>query len=219
MDDGAMDAAGRMVSIATGAPAGRGGFNCSGFAKWVADGFFAPLAGHPMDLAPLKARDAGIEKTWSARYEELYDPWFGLDWSRGIAKSLALARDGRPAADGEVDVRDDAFVPWIADQGYPLSSLAAQLYLLARARPGAMYLGSVNAASALQAPEGIPTLRQHHHVVVLLPWFDAAGAFHVTVFERNVETGIPSLLRRFPGEYVALVRIPADGVFALPRIE
>ena len=40
MDDGAMDASGRLVAIATGLPAkaGRGGFNCSGFAKWVVDG-------------------------------------------------------------------------------------------------------------------------------------------------------------------------------------
>ena len=45
MDDGAMDGAGRMVYIATGVPAGRGGFNCSGFAKWVTDGLYAPLAG------------------------------------------------------------------------------------------------------------------------------------------------------------------------------
>src|SRR5271157_2842398 len=45
MDDGAMDGAGRMVYIASGTPAGRGGFNCSGFAKWVVDSLYAPLAG------------------------------------------------------------------------------------------------------------------------------------------------------------------------------
>jgi hypothetical protein len=218
LDDGAMDASGRMVLIATGDPARPGGFNCSGFAKWVADGFFAPLAGHAMEIAPLKARDAGIARTWSARFEEIYDPYFGLDWSRGLAKSLALARTGVMPTDAEVDVRDDQRVAYVPDVGYPVTSLQAVLYFLARAEPGVMYLGSVNAPSALAVPAGIPTLRQHHHVVVLLPWFDAQGTFTVTVMERNVETSLASLQRRYGTEYVHLVRIPTDGIFDPPPI-
>jgi hypothetical protein len=218
MDDGAMDAAGRMVYIATGVAAGKGGFNCSGFAKWVADGFFSPLAGHPMDIAPLKARDAGIAKTWSSRYEELYDPYFGLDWSRGLARSIGQARTGVTPSDEEVDVRDDSRVPYIRDVGYPMASLKAELYFLARREPGVMYIGSVNAPSALAVAAGMPTLRQHHHVVVLLPYFDDRGVFHVVVMERNLETGIPSLQRRFGTEYVNLVRITTDGGFQLPAL-
>ncbi len=218
MDDGAMDAAGKMVSIATGKAAGRGGFNCSGFAKWVVDGFFAPLAGHPMDIAPLKARDAGIARTWSARYEELYDPYFGLDWSRGLAKNIALQRTGTMPSDEDVDIRDDTRVPYVKDVGYPVTSLKAVLYFLAREAPGSLYIGSVNAASALAVPEGIPTLRQHHHVIVLLPFFDAWGAFQVTVMERNVETSLPSLVRRYGSEFVHLVHIATGGVFQPPLL-
>jgi len=218
LDDGAMDASGRMVLIATGAPAGRGGFNCSGFAKWIVDGFFAPLAGHAMEIAPLKARDAGIAKTWSARYEEIYDPWFGLDWSRGLAKGIALQRTGVAPTDEQVDVREAQRVPYVTDAGYPVDSLQEVLYFLAREEPGVMYLGSVNAPSALAVPDGIPTLRQHHHVVVLFPWFDAGGSFRVSVMERTLETSIASLQRRYGSEYVHLVRIPTDGAFAPPLI-
>jgi len=216
MDDGAMDAAGKMVYIATGSAAGKGGFNCSGFAKWVIDGFYAPLAGHPMDITPLKARDAGIAKTWSARYEELYDPYFGLDWSRGLAKSIAQERTGTMPTDEEVDVRDDTRVPYVRDVGYPVTSLKAVLYFLAREEPGTLYVGSVNAPSALAVPDGIPTLRQHHHVIILLPYFDQQGAFQVTVMERNVETSIPSLVRRYGSEFVHLVHVATDGPFQPP---
>ena len=65
MDDGAMDASGRLVFIATGeaAPPGRGGFNCSGFAKWVVDGFYAPLSG-----SSHRHRGAQIERLGPARH-------------------------------------------------------------------------------------------------------------------------------------------------------
>ena len=221
MDDGAMDAAGRLVAIATGLPAqGRqGGFNCSGFAKWVVDGFYAPLAGHDTDIAALKSRDAMRENRWSARLEEELDPYFGLDWSRGLARSVVLARSGTAARDEQVDVRDADRVPYVTDAGYPVPSLRFLLYFLARKDPGTLYVGSVNAPSSAAAREGTPSLRQHHHLVVLFPYFDARGSFQVVVMERNIETSIVSLDRRYAGEYVHLVRIDASGPFSLPRFE
>jgi hypothetical protein len=219
MDDGAMDGDGRMVYIATGASAGKGGFNCSGFAKWVVDGFVAPLTGKETDIAALKSRDAGRAHNWSARYEEELDPFFGLDWSRGLARELARARWGTPVPDEELDVRDDAHVPYVKDTGYPVPRLQFVLYFLALRNPGTMYLGSVNAASQEASQEGTPTLRQHHHVIVLFPFFDDAGNFRVVVMERNVETGMASLNRRYGSEYVHLVKLDSDGPFSLPRIE
>jgi hypothetical protein len=219
MDDGAMDGNGRMVYIATGAPAGKGGFNCSGFAKWVVDGFVAPLAGKETDIAALKSRDAGRAHAWSARYEEELDPFFGLDWTRGLARELALTRLGTRLSDQELDVRDDAHLPYVKDTGYPVPRLQFLLYFLARRNPGDIYLGSVNAPSQEASQEGTPTLRQHHHVIVLFPYFDENGAFRVVVMERNVETSIASLRRRYGSEYVHLVKLDSDGPFALPRIE
>ena len=217
MDDGAMDGSGRMVYIATGTTAARGGFNCSGFAKWVVDGLYAPLAGHPMDIAPLKSRNAGKDNPWSTRFEEEMDPWFGLDWSRGLARTIALAQTGTAPADGQIDVRESERLPYIRDVGYPVTKLQSLLYFLARRDPGKLYVGSVNAPSSAVS-EGTPTLRQHHHVIVLLPYFDASGAFRVVVMERNLQTSIPSLVRRYGTEYVHLVRIDPRGAFDPPAI-
>jgi hypothetical protein len=220
MDDGAMDAGGRMVAIATGAPAaGKGGFNCSGFAKWVVDGLYAPLAGSCTDIAFLKSRSSGAAHPWSARYEEELDPWFGLDWSRGLARSLARAQTGETPPDAEIDVRDDSRVPYVKDVGYPLSALRFVLYAQAREEPGILYLGSVNAPSRQGSSEGTPTLRQHHHLVALFPYFDARGDFQVAVMERNKETSLESLGRRYAGEYAHLVRLATDGAFEPPPVE
>jgi len=81
-----------------------------------------------------------------------------------------------------------------------------------------IYLGSVNAPSATASSDGTPTLRQHHHVIVLFPFFDADGRFQVVVMERNLETSLASLDRRYGGEYVHLVRLDSTGPFAPPRI-
>jgi hypothetical protein len=218
MDDGAMDGSGRMVFIATGVPAGKGGFNCSGFAKWVVDGLYAPLAGHVMDIGPLKSRNAARANSWSTRFEEELDPYFGLDWSRGLARAVLQARTGIMPNDDQIDVRDSDHVPYVRDVGYPVARLEYLLYFLARRNPGTFYVGSVNAPSAAVS-EGTPMLRQHHHVVVLFPYFDEHGAFQVTVMERNLETSVASLTRRYGSEYVHLVRIDTGGTFVPPRIE
>jgi hypothetical protein len=219
MDDGAMDASGKMVFIASGAPAGKGGFNCSGFAKWFVDGFYAPLEGHDTDIAVLKSRNAGLAHSWSARYEEELDPWFGLDWSRGLARAVEKARTGSAPTDAEIDVRDSDRVPYVTDTGYPVPDIEQVLYVLARKNPGTIYIGSVNAASALAPADGLPTLRQHHHVILLFPFFDAQGGFQVAVMERNVETSLSSLNKRYAKEYVHLERLGSDGAFALPSID
>ena len=219
MDDGAMDANGRMVYIATGQPAGKGGFNCSGFAKWVIDGLVAPLTGRDTDIAVLKSRNAGKDHPWASRYEEELDPYFGLDWSRGLARALVQARTGVAPADDQIDVRDSRRVPYVRDVGYPVPLLQYVLYFLARENPGEIYVGSVNAPSALALSEGTPTLRQHHHVIVLFPYFDAQGVFRVSVMERNKETSLPSLNRRYAAEFVHLVHVDSEGEFAPPQIE
>jgi hypothetical protein len=208
-----------MVYIASGTPAGRGGFNCSGFAKWVVDSLYAPLAGKTMDIAPLKSRDAARSTTWSTRFEEELDPYFGLDWSRGLARTVAQAQTGIAPTDAQIDVRDSERVPYVRDIGYPVSKLQYLLYFLSRSDPGIFYVGSVNAPSKLAVSEGTPTLRQHHHVVVLFPYVDTDGVFQVAVMERNKRTSLASLTRRYGAEYVHLVRIDSMGPFEPPGIE
>jgi hypothetical protein len=221
MDDGAMDAEGRLVFIASGtpAPAGKGGFNCSGFAKWVIDGFYQPLTGSLTDINTLRSRDSDLlGKAWSARFEEEQDPYFGLDWSRGLARTLADARTGTMPGPEALDVTDSERFTHVRDVGYRIEDLQPLLYFLARSRPGTFYLGSVNARSRGVPPGASMLLRQHHHVVVFFPYFDKAGDFHPVVMERNKETSVPSLIRRYAGEYINLVKVDSAGPFAPPAI-
>jgi hypothetical protein len=219
MDDGAMNAEGRLVFIASGKPAppGKGGFNCSGFAKWVIDGFYLPLTGSLTDINALRSRDSDLlGKAWSERFEEEQDPYFGLDWSRGLARTLEDARTGKTPGPEALDVTDSDRFTHVKDVGYRVEDLRPLLYFLARSRPGTFYLGSVNARSRGVPPGASMLLRQHHHVVVFFPYFDDAGDFHPVVMERNKETSVASLVRRYPGEYINLVMLGSEGQFAPP---
>jgi len=233
-DDGAMDVSGRLVLISTGKPdpKGGGGFNCSGFAKWVVDGFYHPLAERNIDIETLRAQSQEERGgRWTGPFEEERDPFFGLDWTRNLARDLAEARDGTMPDVTDLDVRDATRFAYVKDAGYPVGQLRPLLYFLARRAPGTIYLGSVNAAGPAplvapapagapgSAPVGAPIMRQHHHVVVLFPYFDAQGVFRLVVMERNVETSSESLARRYPGELVHLVRLDSTGTFVPPSIE
>jgi hypothetical protein len=117
-----------------------------------------------------------------------------------------------------LDVTDADRVPHVKDVGYPVERLPALLYFLSRNRPGTIYLGSVNARAKYAPPGSSMLLRQHHHVVVLLPHFDEEGDFHPVVMERNKETSVASLVKRYGGEYVNLVRVDSTGQFAPPEL-
>jgi len=208
-DDGAFDNAGRPVLIATGQPS-KGGLNCSGFAKWIMDGFYRPLAGVFMDIAKLKTKDPTIRgNRWSERYEAERDPFFGLDWTRNMALALNRARTGRKADAESFDVRSLPFLDYVEDVGYPIERIELALYLLAREDPDRMFLGSINKEFGTS-----PTLHQHTHVVVLFPQFASDGQFRVSVLERNLETGLEGLRARHAGSHVHLVQVPAKGGFA-----
>jgi hypothetical protein len=208
-DDGAFDASGRPVLIATGRPS-RGGLNCSGFAKWIMDGFYKPLTGRYMDIAALKTKDLSIRgNRFSEPFEAERDPFFGLDWTRNMAVALAEARTGREAEPESLDVRSVPFMEYVEDVGYPIDRIELALYLLAREEPDRVFLGSINRDFGRS-----PTLRQHTHVAVFFPLFDADGQFRVTVLERNMETGLDGLRARYPESHVHLVQVPAGGDFA-----
>lgn len=212
-EDGAMDAAGRMVFIRDGSPQGAAaGLNCSGFAKWVVDGFYRPLTGRLTDIGTLKERNLAVRgNRWTGPLEESRDPYFGLDWSRNLARELARAR-GQEAGDPERwDARDARGFAYVDDVGYPIVDLDTVLYLLVRAHPGRIYLGSVN-----RAVRGDLELRQHDHLVVLLPYVDASRVFRIAVFERSTETSTASIKRRYPNDFIHLVRFEAWGDFDPP---
>jgi len=214
-EDGAMDARGRYVRIAdlsAQEQPGGGGLNCSGFAKWITDGFVYPLTGGYLDIAALKQRHLGLRgNRWSSRFEESRDPYFGLDWSRNLAVALQAAAGFSDLGPESCDVRDLPYLRYREDVGYPVEELPLALFLDAREHPGSLYLGSLNREFGQD-----PALRQHYHLIAFLPYFTADGDFRVAAFDTGRESGLEDIQRRFSGHFVHLVRLDASGEFSAP---
>jgi hypothetical protein len=210
-DDGAMNAQGQFVYIKTLQALSHGGFNCSGFDKWIIDGLYEPQVGSLISIDELKKKHLDLRgNAWSDRYEATRDPYFGLDWTRNLAMKIAQLGDPNAGPTTE-DVRTIPFFQYIPNVGYPIASLKFALYELAVENPGYFYLGSVNREYGSN-----PVLREHTHVVALFPYFDESGAFQVAVMERNLETGIESLKKRYPYDYIHLERVAASTEFQPP---
>ncbi len=215
-DDGAMDENGKLVFIESLKAQERlPGFNCSGFAKWVADGLYRPRTGSFLSLDELKKKPLDARGSFiSRRFEEERDPFFGLDWSRNIAAALARL-DGTSGVTAESqDVRKLPYWQYREDIGFPAADLPSILYYLALTEPGHFYIASINREFGRD-----PVLRQHVHVAVLFPVFREDGTFTAPVFERNVETGLESLHNRYSRDFVHLVRVKAGRDFEPPLFE
>ena len=223
VDDGAQDSEGRFVFIKDSVKQEErvnGGFNCSGFAKWVTDGFYYPFTGRYLDIEQLKIKHLDFRgNRWSLPYEEERDPYFGLDWSRNLAVNLLMAQSGIEEQQGQVgpestDLRKVDFFTYIEDVGYPIADLETLLFTAAFRNPGIIYLGSINSEYGKE-----PRLHQHFHIVVLLPYFTANGDFRIAVMERNTESSTASLIKRYPADFIHLVRLNTIGVFQPPLEE
>jgi hypothetical protein len=217
-DDGAMDQEGRYVRIADGSRQGSGGgLNCSGFAKWVVDGFFGPLSGgRYLDAAELKTRHPELRgNRWSERYEQARDPYFGLDWARNLASALGRAYGEAAGGPESADVRRLEFLEYREDVGYPVEELELALFLDTARHPGSFYLGSLN--REMSGLPGQPVLRQHYHLAAFFPFFTAGGEFRVAVFDLTQESSLADIRGRFPGHFVHLERLSARGEWVAPR--
>lgn len=246
-EDGAMDDDGNLVRISTLGLNRQPGFNCSGFVKWIADGLYRPVTGSWLKIDDLKRRQfeaRGDKKTED--YEVSRDPFFGLDWTRNIAAKLSEARGstirkvGFAAQDKQSvgvsstveasakssgptisimteetwDVRDAPFLSYVEDRGYRVKDLKSLMYTLALKDPDYFYLGAINGNWGSQ-----PVLLQYYHIVSIFPRISESGRFEPIVFERNVESSIDSLIRRYPNEYIHLIRIKASKDFQAPVIQ
>jgi hypothetical protein len=239
VDDGAVDAAGRAVLIASGKAQTRPyGLNCSGFAKWIVDGIYAAVGAEAgdaslSDIGRLKLRDFDNRgNSFSAPFEESRDVYFGLDWIRGLATEL-MGRLYPGMAVGRTDMDVDippfsSFIPgrdifadssasehypaFEPEAGYQARGLEALLYVLACRDPGAFYLGS---RSFPQYED--PELRQHSHILAFFPYFDEEAVFRIAVFESAAETSMANVINRRSDYFMFLVRLPADDRFD-PRL-
>ena len=216
-EDGAMDADGNLVFIESLVLQDQEtGFNCSGFAKWVVDGIYGPQSGGYLPIDPLKTKHLDHRgHRFSLAREHDRDPYFGLDWSRNLAIELKRLRNPvREWHHTDADVRSVRYSRYTENLGYPVSELERILYLLAVRDPGRFYIGSVNREFG-----EAPVLRQHVHVVVLFPYFTSEGRFKIAVMERNVESSMASLRRRYSDDHIHLVRAEADERFAPPVVD
>ena len=205
-----MDAAGRMVLIRDGYAPGRGSRpQLLGLREVGRRRVLPPARRGTHRHHALKERDLGIRgNRWTGPLEESRDPYFGIDWSRHLARELARARgDGTGGVEAS-DVRDAPGFAYVDDVGYPIADLPTVLFRLARTAPGRIYLGSVN-----RPAPGDPSLRQHDHLVVLLPYVDAGRVFRPAVFESAAETSTGSLVKRYPSDFIHLVRLRRQGRF------
>ncbi len=246
VDDGGLDAQGRAVFIATLAPQASSpaqgsaaaksaapGLNCSGFAQWVADGIYHPLTGKWLDAAKLKERRIELRsESFDETVEVKYDPYFGLDWTRNIAKALADASmPTRAHSYTESDMttppfalfepanqssaplalpRYQTYPAYDGNVGYAVQGLKALLYLSAVREPGNFYFASLNKVDKTR-------LRRYYHVAVLIPYFDKSGAFHAAVFESCVETDIDSFIKRNPLNFIHLEKARVERDFDAPQ--
>ena len=235
LDDGAQDENGNFVFINTLAPQARpGGVNCSGFVKWIVDGLLRPITGERLAITPLKARFGERGTPFTDTWEELRDPFFGLDWARNLASTAGtVLRSPAFGVLDEIEVRGNpfsygilrqasgstvfAYPGYIQNAGFGFEGLYPLLYTLAIDEPGRIYLASVNdelgAPETPDNPRGLPRIRQYYHEAVLVPYFTERGVFQVAVFESGEETSFSAFRNRYPGQFVNLVRIPIDGTF------
>ncbi|MCL2480466.1 MAG: hypothetical protein FWF38_02005 [Spirochaetaceae bacterium] len=214
-DDGAQEWNGDFVFIGNSKENPGKGFNCSGFAKWVADGIFSAKTNRLMDISVLKKKNIFDRRdTLSLIYEDERDPLFGLDWTRNIAMTIyELDNPEREIRISDVDVRDYPYEKYSEDIGYSIANLKAILYYLTVTNPGYIYLGSVNGDFGKD-----PILRQHYHVVVFLPYIGPGGNFYPVVYERNIKRPIDDFIKKYPRESIHLVRIKVDKNFSLSVI-
>ena len=236
-DDGAINETGSYVFIKTGLnqPNVQTGLNCSGFTKWLIDGILKPVTGRRLELTPLKEPFGNRGTSFTDIWEELRDPFFGLDWIRNLAsQAWTVLRAPSFGTLDEIEVRRETFSQiivrngpnitvqsypgFLSNAGYGVEGLHPLLYTLAIDEPGRFYLAAVNNEIGPPTIEtnlrGRPRMRQYFHVAALIPYFNEYGVFQVAVFESAAETSINAFKSRYPGQQVNLVRIPVETKFA-----
>ena len=189
------------------------GFNCAGFAKWIVDGFYAPMAKNGekkyISLSAVRKKHIGRRGcTYTLIYEQSRDPYFGLDWTRNLAMELG-SRRGESCSYNEYDVTCSDVCEYIKDCGYPLDRLEEIIKERSKINSDKIYLGSINGFFGEN-----PKLWQHYHVAVFIPYYKD-GELRIAVLERNKETSFEYLQKRYSNTFCHLVAIENCGKFEL----
>lgn len=193
------------------------GLNCSGFVKWLADGFYMPLRKNknkaPLYLSLHALRIKHPEHRgdrYTNLFEDSRDPYFGLDWTRNIAVLLAEEKNNQKYDIEDFDVRDSKILNYVEDRGYPLSRIEEVLLEQVKRYPERWYLCSISGPFGEK-----PRLHQHYHVCAFIPYTDEKGNLRISVFERNKETSFDYLEKRYSKTFCHVVWLSMDGDFEL----
>ena len=189
------------------------GLNCSGFAKWIVDGFYTPLCNddEPKYTSIQVLRKKHLEERGTPDiliFEDSRDPYFGLDWLRNLAVEIGKKRGENPSYK-TYDVTDSTICDYVSNCGYPLWKIEKVLIEQESLHSGRIYLGSINGYYGEN-----PKLWQHYHIAVFIPYYEN-DELRIAVLERNKETSFDYLLQRYPNTYCHLVGISTEGEFVL----
>ena len=191
------------------------GFNCSGFAKWIVDGFYTPLCdsfeAKYISLVNLRRKHITERGTPDILiYEDLRDPYFGLDWTRNLAVELGKKRGENPDYKS-YDINSSKISPYVSNCGFPLSKIEDVIkeQMSKENDLNFFFLGSINGFYGEN-----PRLWQHYHIAVFIPYFEDK-ILKIAVLERNKETSFEYLLSRYPNTWCHLVSISSEGDFEL----
>jgi len=211
-DDGAMDEKGRYVYIASGKMQTNPlGFNCSGFVKWLTDGFYYNLTGRLLELSRLKQKHPELRgNRLTEKYDDERDPFFGLDWIRNCAVALYEAQTAQTnLAPTSRDIGVIEGFSYLKDIGFKISDLKQILFYLLQANPGKIYLGAVNYVSSKN-----PFYISYYHVLALIPYFDAQGEFRILVFDQHKDLSFDSFQKKYQNENIYLTQLDVTTGFS-----
>ncbi len=213
-----VDSYGNNICLDASVEEGKIALNCAGFAKYLADGFYAPLRKdqgffRSIYLSPQELRIRFFDlrgDNFTSQFEWTRDPYFALDWTRNIASQLGTIREDGFSGHEAHDITSNAAFPYLEDKGYPAKYLVKVLKPLVKKNPERWYLASMNDWYGKE-----PELWQHHHIICLFPFYDDAGKFQLVIFERCRETSIENFLIRYPDSFLHLVWLDGTGKFEL----
>lgn len=192
-DDGAINEFGEYIFIKTEElqKGDKKGVNCSGFLKDVADNYIRLRNPHFkwMKISDLKRRriEERINETYQ-RYEEQYDPFFGLDWTKNIIDNINSYYNYNIIKCEEL--KNDKYAVYLENRGYYFDELKE--ILLRDQKKDSNYFYVIVFNKLRDTKPMIPTF---YHIAILVPYFNN-NKFDIRVFESGEETSLNKMVSR-----------------------
>lgn len=203
--DGARNHIGEFVYISNGKLQSEKkiGFNCSGFVKEIADNY---IRYKKPDFKRLSIEELSIklsgqrEETTYAFYEEKYDPYFGLDWTKNIIEKINEYSGF--IEEKAILYTEDEYAPVFENGEYNFKDIKEIIFRDQQKDSNYFYIVVFNKFKVTP-----PSLPSFYHISIIVPYFEKRH-FYLRVFESGVETAFPNLIKKHSGEKIAIFKIP-----------